>query len=593
MTKIDQLGGAYADYYTRLGDRLNSGAILKDLPQWICKNTTLRGSPWSFKDHEFQIEIVRDQSPEIDIMKCSQVGMSEVQARSALGILSIMSGKTLIYVMPHNRLAAIFAKSRVDPIIEGSHALKAQVRTGSDSSMMKQIGSSFIHFAGAESERSAISIPAQILIVDEYDFCKMKVLGLFNSRVRHAQDEAIKHRFSTPTVSNYGIARRYAMSSRKRYMVKCVYCNHWQATNFTADVVIPGFDKSFNEIGKDDFLNAAYKFEQAYLACQHCKKEIDSSLAIAERREWVASFPMKQTGYAVKPFDLISHNATVSIIQQRLGYESDQDYWNYVHGEPLDTDQNKINDAVVDQCTVGDEILGGEGWCLGIDVGKVCHIVVSKRAGGRRVVAWIGKVRLTAGPLLPQIQEIADKYTFSRIVIDAGPDVSLPAGLQGKYGHQFVNPCVYVKPKKGEMTWYVLKQETGVVNASRTRALDNFVDTVNKGKWQWPKCALMKEAREHMQQMVRVEQADDEGEIEAVWETASTTNHFFHAAFYAHCAMEMDEEGAGSSLYVVPLDIHGVTMGGNVIQTKKTMAQKGMSGESVGDSMAVMLGRLF
>lgn len=593
MSKVEQLSSSYADYYTRLGDRLNSGAILKDLPQWICKNTTLRGAPWSFKDHEFQIDIIRDQSPEYDVQKCSQVGLSEVQARAALGIASIMSGKTIIYVMPHNKLAALFAKSRVDPIIEGSRALKQQMKVGSDSALMKQIGSSFIHFAGAESERSAISIPAQVLMIDEYDFCKMKVLGLFNSRTRHAQDEAMKRRFSTPTVSNYGISRRIAMSSKKRYFVKCIRCGHRQAPVFANDVVIPGFDKPFLEIDKDDFLNFAYKFDDAYLKCQRCGKELDSSLRVASLREWVDEHPTRQTGYLVKPFDLISHNTTVSVIRQRLDYESDQDYWNFVQGEPLDTDQNKINDVVVEACTIGDQLDDGEGWCIGIDVGKVCHIMIGKRIGGRRIVANIGKIRLSAGPLLPQICEIVDKFKFSRIVIDAGPDVSLPAGLQDKYGHQYVNPCVYVKAKKSEMTWYVLNEETGVVNASRTKALDNYVETINKGKWQFPRCQVMKEVRAHMQQMVRVEQADDEGEMVAVWETSSITNHFFHAGFYLHCAMEMDDAGAGSGIPIAPTDIHGIRVGGAKIELKKTMAQRGMSSDSsMANGLASMLGRI-
>ena len=576
MSKKETLSARYADYFTRIGDKLNSGTVLRDLPEWIARNTTLNGSPFSFKDHEFQLDILRDQAPEIDCMKCSQIGLSEIQVRASLGIASIMTGKTLIYVMPHNRMVSKFAKSRFDPVIQGSSKLRTQMMNGVDSSEMKQIGSSFILFAGAEATSSAISTPAQILIIDEYDFCNMTVLGKFSSRLRHAMKEALVRRFSTPTVSNYGIARNYKFTDKKRYFVKCLHCGTKQAPSFATSVVIPGFNKDFNEIDKDDFLYPQYKFDDAYLRCEKCGKSLEESFGIPELREWVPenSLIQRRSGYAIKPFDLIATNPTVSIIQQRLGYNNDQDYWNFVHGEPRDTDQNKVNDAMVEACTVGEQLLEGTGWYIGMDVGKICHFMVGKRIGPKRIVAFCGKIRLTEGDLKKQAIEIANLYGFIRFVIDAGPDVSLPAGLQTHFGISYVNPCVYVKPKKGEMTWYTYKDDTGVVNASRTKAFDHYVETINKGKWVYPRSDIMKEVRAHMGEMVRVETADEEGELTATWESASTSTHFFHAGFYLHLAMEMDEEGEGAALHS-PVGVSGVRIG-SALDAKKPLDAQSM-----------------
>ncbi len=236
----------------------------------------------------------------------------------------------------------------------------------------------------------------------------------------------------------------------------------------------------------------------------------------------------------------------------------------------------------------------GSGWYIGIDVGKICHIMIGRKAGNRRIVCYIGKIRLQDGDLLTQAIEIMNRFGFSRTVIDAGPDISLPSGLQQKFGHTFVNPCVYVRPKAKELSWFDFDEDTGVVTASRTKALDNYVATLNKGLWQFPRCDLAKkEMIEHMKQMVRVEQVDEHGDKTATWETATTSNHFFHAGFYLHCAMEMDESDANQSLIGLPLGITSARIGGNrEITTNKGFRASSDANSAEISALAGMLGRM-
>lgn len=580
----------YQDYYTRLADKLNSGEIIKDIPNWICRNTRLNGVPYTFKDHEFQIAILKDQAQESDTMKCSQVGLTEAQLRFVMAYMQVKQQVTAIYVMPTMNDAKKITKSRIDPIIESSPMLAASVRAGTDSATMKQFGLSFLHIGGAESTRGGISTPAQVLIIDEYDFCNPRVLGIYNSRTRHAQDRMLKRRFSTPTVSNYGIALNYSRSDMHRYQCKCLYCNTWQAPDFFKQVVIPGFDKSFEEFDVDDLVNDSYKIASAYIRCTHCGKELDKSLAIAAQREWVAAMPSRSArGWSVRPFDLIAYNTTSRVIEQLKDYTTRQDYYNFVHGLPLDTDENKINDKMVLSCCVGDWVDEGKGWYIGIDVGKVCHIVVGRKINGKKHVVWFGKLRISEGSLITQIAALVERFNFERIVIDHGPDVSIPAGLQDKFGSDVVHPCVYVKGRKDRPDWLDLKDDTGFVNVARTRGIDACVQSINAGKWIFPRTEKMEEVRKHLQQMVRIEKDDDnEGDMVAVWEKATDSDHYFHAIVYLNTAMEMDEGAYSTGVTIAPTSILGVSVGAGYLESIRRNAPQ----SSQHSELAGMFGRM-
>ena len=543
--KIDEILPEYQDFFTRVADRVNSGAILADLPQWIIKHTKLKGKPWSFKDHEFQKAIARDQAPRKAIKKCSQVGLTELQVRLALAYLRVSNGRSLGYIMPYRNDAENIAKSRFDPVIEESPTLSSAVLAGSNSASYKKIGNSHLYIRGAEKVTQGISTPLDRLIIDERDFCRDRVLGVYSSRMRHA-DDPMRDEFSTPTISNYGICAAYEQSDKKRYMVRCLHCNQYQAPNFYEQVVIPGYDGQFLELEREDFMLQRYKFSASYMRCVRCGKELDTSLATAERREWVAEkFGRTISGYAVKPYDLYRYNSTPRVVEQFVDYPVLQDYCNFVLGEELDTNENKINDTIVQQCFTGKFAFEGNDLCVGIDVGKNVHVMTGRKEGKRYKVAAVYKLRFQDPNMFGQVCEIIDAYNASCIVIDAGPDISLPKQLQEKYGVGVVFPCVYVKGTKQQLNFYEVKEETGVVNAARTMGFDHMVKAVNSSYYEFPDCEpdLKKEIREHFQQIARKQEINEEGEKIAKWVKLSDMDHYFHALFYLHLAITMTFDG--------------------------------------------------
>lgn len=558
----------FQDFFSRIADRVNSGAILGDLPTWIIRNTKLKGKPWSFKDHEFQIAIARDTAARKCVKKCSQVGLTELQLRLALAYLRVSNGRSLGYIMPYKQDAENIAKSRIDPIISESDSLRAAIASGSDSASYKQIGNSHLYIRGAEKLTQGISTPLDRIIIDERDFCRDRILGIYSSRMRHA-DNPMRDEFSTPTISNYGICATYDISDKKRYMCKCLHCGQNQAPNFYDQIVIPGFDKHFLELEREDFILGRYEFAQSYIRCIRCGKELDTSLMVAEQREWVPErFGRDISGYAVKPYDLYKYNATPRIILQYSDYPVQQDYCNFVLGEELDTNENKINDKIVSGLFTGDFVReGANDTCIGIDVGKNVHIFIGKKVGGKYKIVAIFKLRFSDSNMFGQVCELIEEYKATQIVIDAGPDISLPQMLQEKYGAQMVLPCFYTKGRKSELSWYEVKENSDenktYVNASRTKAFDHMVKQVNGSKYEFPKLPdeEKKEVREHFQQIARKEEFDDEGEKVAKWVKLSEMDHYFHAMFYCHLAMTISDIGYTALDQAAPFGVVGAAIG--------------------------------
>jgi hypothetical protein len=567
-----ELSPEFQDFFSRIADRVNSGAILSDLPAWIQRNTFLKGRPWSFKDHEYQIAIAKDTAPRKAVKKCSQVGLTELQIRLALAYLRVSNGRSLIYVLPYTKMAMKITQSRIDPIIDSSPALKRSIGIGADSSTFKRIGNSNLYIGGADKPTEAISSPIDRLIIDERDFCRERVLGIYNSRMRHTEEgEGMRDEFSTPTISNFGITAAYERSDQKRYMCKCLHCGMTQAPNFLKQIVIPEFDKDFKELEKEDFIYHRYEFSKSYIRCVKCGKELDTSLATAAQRQWVAKYPGRDvSGYAVKPFDLYKYNRTPRVLMQFPDYPMLQDYFNFVLGEELDTNDNKINDAYVKTLFTGEFAYQGENCCVGIDVGKFVHIFVGKRMGGKTHVIAVYKLRFADGDMLGQVCEILDRYRFSLCVIDAGPDISLPQSLVDKYGSQ-VLPCVYTKGNKSQLSFWEIKDDRddfSIVNAARTKAFDHMVKQVNNGKFQFMGVeeSLKTEICEHFQQMARKEDYNEEGEKVAKWVKLSDMDHFFHALFYTHLALEIENNDLSAAESVMPLSVMGARIGAGRIE---------------------------
>ena len=155
------------------------------MSEWICKNTTLKKRPFSFYEHEFQRQIVDDMHHDLSVIKISQVGLTEVQIRKALGFLKRNRGTSLIFSPPNEDMFERISKGRVKPIINEDKVFTTPEDLANKvvrSTEMMQFGSSFLYLVPA-IEQAATSISADFVMNDEIDLSDQKMISLFQSRL--------------------------------------------------------------------------------------------------------------------------------------------------------------------------------------------------------------------------------------------------------------------------------------------------------------------------------------------------------------------------------------------------------------------------
>ena len=241
---------------------------------WICKNTKLLGMNFSIKDHEFQEKIMNDTAQHQVIKKCSQVGLTEIIVRVVLAFLARHQGTTAIMTQPTRTMALNFSTTRVDEIIQEAPLLYNLLDRKVDSKELKALGKSFLYIKGTKGSSSAISVPADMILTDEYDFSDLAVVGKYNSRLSHSKFKYIK-RFSTPTIPNFAISKEFDQSTQQHYLMKCPHCNHYNNHDFFTDVVV--LHKDYQNVAPaditiDDLVNIGP--DQVQLLCQKCRRPL-------------------------------------------------------------------------------------------------------------------------------------------------------------------------------------------------------------------------------------------------------------------------------------------------------------------------------
>ncbi|RJF78090.1 hypothetical protein D3877_23455 [Azospirillum cavernae] len=351
---------------------------------WITQNTLLRGRPFSMAKYPFQQAIADDMHENLSVIKCSQVGLTEVQVRKILAFVKRNKGVNAIYTLPDEAMFKKVSQMRVKPCIEENAVFQPESGEKMVRSMSTmQFGTSFLLMTNA-TEGAATSTPADYLVHDEVDLTDQGMLSLFQSRLQNSEWR-IKHRFSTPTFFGFGIDGDYEVTDQREWVIRCPYCRHVQIPDFTRDfVVIPGLPDDIEDLGHiTESLMPKLDLLGAYVMCERCHQgplDLDD-----EGRRWVAQRPDIQhaRGYRVRPLST-GRIGIPYIIGQLLEYKR-RDYlrgWsNTVLGKPYIDGNIRLERADIEACiapvpTRPDEVDPTRPHFLGIDMGAVCHLIL-------------------------------------------------------------------------------------------------------------------------------------------------------------------------------------------------------------------------
>lgn len=567
----------------RMDARFSQDSDDMSLGDWICTNTTLRGRPFSFDRYPFQKAIADDMHPSIDVVKPSQIGLTEIQIRKALAFLARNRGTSLIFTLPTDAMFERVSVTRILPLVKDEKAFNLETANGERPTRSKglmQIGTSFLYVTGSK-EGDATSIPADAVFNDEVDLSDQQMLALFGSRMQNS-DWKLNQRFSTPTFSNFGIDAGYQNSDQTVYMVKCDACAHWQEPLFNeASVEVPGLPSETPLLEIDNALidSGRLNLHGSYVCCEKCRAPLD--LGRTDNREWVAHFASRthHRGYRISPFstDRLSPEYVITQMMKYQEKEYLRGWYNTVLGLPHTAGSARLSDAEISKCFTGHlespALDKNKPSWLGIDMGQVCHLVLGQ--GNSKEDQEIVSFRaIPVGQLFDEVQLILDTYNVIGGAVDRHPYTPTAEGLfelsQGR-----IIPVEYRGTKELNLVGDPLTH----AQANRTALIDEVSRVIRLSRIRFSGYGQQKQTiTDHLKDMVR----DENPEKPANWVKLTGNDHYFHALGFLLFGIALQEtvhstEEQRTSVVVRPLslDSTGTSLFNTRGSSKSTMALLG------------------
>lgn len=525
----------FNQFRQRLAEKYSIDAKNMSMSEWICRNTTIRGKPFSFDDgYQFQREILDDMHPDLAVKKLSQVGMTEGQIRKALGFLVRNQGTSLIYAMPDLQMRDRISAPRVKPIVNRDPVFAPPpdgARGVTRTKDMMQFDQSFLYLT-ANVEADATSIPADFVMNDELDLSDQEIVALMASRLQNSNWK-IRQQFSTPTFAAFGISLVYDVSDQREYFYRCQACNKWQIPMYSREwVTIPGLPDHVVDLRKDmdEELINTLDFTKAFVRCCKCHRPLD--LTDHSSRQWVATHPerINTRGYQIRPFS--THRVGIPYIIRELFKYQQKGFIrrgiNTVLGEEYTDKNSRLERVDIVACLKGTEtpdVSRDIPVFAGIDMGMTCHITLG--AGTSLDNFRVIKLSTCHIDDLPTaVSEIDRKYRLVGGAVDRHPYTPSANAIRDLTGGRIM-PLEYrgtieLNPKKA------IEDPDTIIHwqADRTTLLDEVATRVREHTLPIFGYGTLQEVLiEHLRDMVR----DDDPDSPATWRKMNGNDHFFHS----------------------------------------------------------------
>lgn len=537
----------FNDHFQRIFEGVKSVFNLSNLSKWISEHTTIADAngndrAYSYKGREFQQTIIDDPAKDLYVVKCAQVGMSEIFARWGISAVATQPNFTLMWTFPTSTDAELFAKARLDPFIQGSDELKRLLNRQVDSTSLKQFGkNSFVYIRGTVSETGALSVPADMLIHDEYDRSDMDNISAYVSRLQ-AKPTKMRRIFSTPTVAKFGIDLLSGTSKRWRQMWKCNHCNNQWLPDFETDVVIPGYGGMKKEINANNIKDI--RWSESKLLCPHCGLEPDPGI---ENREWVCEninqhFPSKT--YFISPFCAPLVIPPVNMVSEITRYKKWSEFQNQVLGLCAEDDSETLTEFNIRAALMSGSLDSSELHFLGIDMGVTCHFTVVRKDFAGKVLV-VHREKANYSQFEAKRSELATKYRVISTVMDMFPYTDLVRTVTdfdpNAYG------AVYIDWKSAETHRLKLQDEeeeegklnVRTVHINRNVAFDELMGLFKRREIVIPELEDKEELVAHLRDMKRVQAYDRFGGLTYRWVKTQGLDHWHHSLLYAYIAIKL------------------------------------------------------
>lgn len=429
-----------------------------DVSYWaIFNEIKLQASTFTFNDHEYQREPMSSRVRRKCYMKGTQGGWTEVEILDDFhGMRYCRYPLGVLHLMPTNDDVNEFSKARFNPLILANRLSIGRFVKKTDTASLKKIHDAFLYLRGArlsqkvageEKESSKLrSIPVDACKFDEMDLMDEDVISKARGRMGHSRVKKEVY-ISNPTIPDFGIDKIFQTSDQRHWFRKCGHCGEWTC----AELSFPDCVK----IRSDG---------TGYIGCNKCGKEVRLN-----NGEWVPAVPSNSDfmhGYQWSQLTSV-FNDPAEILADFIDPPEGNlgDIYRLRLGLPHIASEDRLTEQEVLACC-GNNISAHthQGPCaMGVDVGKVKHIVIGGRFGKRYEIFKV--IRLSDWN---DIHDITRRFNVKSAVIDIRPYEDAAREFQ-KAAKLKVWLCEYSETTPIESSY---NERTGIVKVNRTEIFD-------------------------------------------------------------------------------------------------------------------------
>lgn len=421
---------------------------------WIELNQikTESGKKLDFINHRYLRDIYSDNSKFLCCLKAGQIGFSTMAILKTIW-LARNYGVNIGYILPTVEMVQKFVGSKVNAMARENKVISDWMKD-KDSVTLKQIDKNFIHYLGAQTERSAIMLSLDMLVADEYDKAPQDILEIYDSRLQHSTF-GYKWVFSNPTHPDFGVDRFWQMSDKKM----------WHITHSCGKTYV--MDESCINYTTEKYV------------CPECKNGISSEEI--RMGKWVATGHGEWSGYWIPLW--INPMVPASVIAGHKRTKTNEYFYNFVAGLPYVNANDALTERALDKCLSNVPNSQNGRIIIGLDTGHNLHYTMMNKEGifYHGYCKSVEEMNNKAGyDPYEEIRQRMKDYKRSILISDQGGDLIGIRKLQAEFpGRVFL--CWFSKETKNkQLIRWGENEEYGKVLADRNRVIQLAVDQINE-----------------------------------------------------------------------------------------------------------------
>ena len=506
--------------------------------------------PYGWKYHPWVKEILDSEATLNVTLKSAQAGLTEVAINRALWTIDTRQ-LNVLYVLPTKGNASDFSKDRFDGALHLSPYIK-NIFTSTNTVGLKKAGATSLYIRGSRSDNDLKSVPAAVLILDEYDEMKLRSIKLAEERLSGAVDKET-WKISTPTIPGFGVSLEYLTTTQEHFTFECPSCSRWTELTFPECLEVRG-----------DSVNDP-RTHESFLKCKECNSELPQEI----KYEWLAGGTWRPThtngdpdrrGFCINQLyssTITPQQLAVAYLEAQLSEAANQEWHNSKLGLPFLGESSRISDQQITNAlrdyrrgTLQPQAGQNRLITLGIDQGKIGYWIAIEwtfESRGRDVTSLAHAKILDYGKFQQQEQgwdrphELMREWQVRHCVVDADPEIS-DARRFAKAYPEFVHLSRYRSGVKGK-AMSITDEDTDapMATSDRTHWVGETLGKFRRGMVELPADAS-DEFKEHMQALVKRYEKDKEtGDTLAKFVSVGP-DHWAHCFVYAFQAMAIAME---------------------------------------------------